>query len=80
MLSSRDYLLLTSFPGIQKPLDQYGPASGDASGTSPAKDAGGAEEDDDDFDLFGSDDEEAVSMICACQIREKPIYVMANCV
>lgn len=47
------------FPGIQKPLDQYGPASGDASGTSPAKDAGGAEEDDDDFDLFGSDDEEA---------------------
>ena len=34
----------------------------DASDNSPAKDAP-AEDDDDDFDLFGSDDEEAVSRV-----------------
>ena len=50
-----------SFPGIQKPLDQYGPEAADASDSAPAKDAEDAgEDDDDDFDLFGSDDEEAV--------------------
>jgi len=53
--------LYCSFPGIQKPLEQYGPATTDALDSSPAKDAeDAAEDDDDDFDLFGSDDEEAV--------------------
>jgi hypothetical protein len=42
---------LYSWPGVAKPLDQYGP-----SGT-PANDKGGDDDDDDDFDLFGSDDE-----------------------
>jgi elongation factor 1-beta len=41
----------SSWPGVAKPLDQYGP-----SGT-PANDKGGDDDDDDDFDLFGSDDE-----------------------
>lgn len=54
-----------SFPGIQKPLDQYGPATADVSDSSPAKDAEDAAEDD-DFDLFGSDDEEAVCNVCMC--------------
>ena len=54
-------VLVCSFPGIQKPLDQYGPQTVDAVDSSPANDAGDADEDeDDDFDLFGSDDEEAV--------------------
>ena len=53
-------VLECSFPGIQKPLDQYGPEAADASDSAPAKDAEDADEDDDDFDLFGSDDEEAV--------------------
>ena len=52
-------VLECSFPGIQKPLDQYGPEAADASDSAPAKDAEDADEDD-DFDLFGSDDEEAV--------------------
>lgn len=58
-----------SFPGIQKPLDQYGPATADASDSSPAKKAEDAADDNDDeddgFDLFGSDDEEEVcSIVC----------------
>ena len=40
------------FPGIQKPLDQYGGKSAPA----PAADDDD-EDDDDDFDLFGDDDE-----------------------
>ena len=40
------------FPGVQKPLDQYGPASGAAAGKVEED-----EDDDDDIDLFGSDDE-----------------------
>ena len=39
----------SSWPGVQKPLDQYG---GDC-GTGSAASGGGA--DDDDFDLFGSE-------------------------
>ena len=38
-----------SWPGVQKPLDQYGSESG--AKQPPAKE----EADDDDFDLFGSD-------------------------
>lgn len=53
-------LNLSSFPGIQKPLDQYGPAIA-ATDSAPAKDA--EDDDDDDFDLFGSDDEEAVCVV-----------------
>jgi len=49
-------IFLISFPGVQKPLDEYGP-SGDGA-AAPAK---GADDDDDDFDLFGSEDEEEVS-------------------
>ena len=41
------------FPGVQKPLDQYGPKGSAANGPTASKD--------DDFDLFGSDDEEEVS-------------------
>lgn len=48
-----------SFPGIQKPLEQYGGLVSDGSDNSPAKDAPAEDDDDDDFDLFGSDDEEA---------------------
>jgi len=50
-------LLVLSFPGVQKPLDEYGPSSSDTGGAASAKDAG---DDDDDFDLFGSEDEEEV--------------------
>ena len=42
--------LVLRFPGVQKPLDQYGPAA------APAED-----DDDDDIDLFGSDDEVRIS-------------------
>ena len=49
---------LFSFPGVQKPLDDYGPSSTSVGGAAPAKDAG--DDDDDDFDLFGSEDEEEV--------------------
>ena len=56
-----------SFPGIQKPLEQYGPAS--VADSSPAKDAEDADEDDDDFDLFGSDDEEAVCVMFVWVVR-----------
>ena len=51
----------SAFPGVKKPLDQYGPAS--VSGGGDAKPAAAADDDDDDddddMDLFGSDDEEA---------------------
>ena len=43
------------FPGVKKPIDQYGPAS--ASGGGDGKDDD-EDDDDDDFELFGSDDEE----------------------
>lgn len=39
-----------SWPGVAKPLDQYGPAGATSSNA----------EDDGDFDLFGSDSEEEV--------------------
>ena len=45
-----------SFPGVQKPLDQYGDSQ---SGTVPVKTSGDDEDEDedDDFELFGDDDE-----------------------
>lgn len=39
-----------SWPGVQKPLEQYGPEGG-AAPTAPKGEA----DDEDDFDLFGSD-------------------------
>lgn len=43
-----------SLPGVKKPLGQYGPpgVADSTSGPAPTKD-----EDDDDIDLFGSDEE-----------------------
>ena len=43
-----------SFPGVQKPLDQYGNSQSD---TVPVKTSGDDEDEDDDFELFGDDDE-----------------------
>ena len=45
-----------SWPGVGKPLDQYGPPG------KPAADDDD-DDDDDDVDLFGSDDEDAVSVM-----------------
>jgi len=45
-----------SWPGVQKPLDQYGPEGV----STPAPAAAAADGDDDDFDLFGEEDEEEV--------------------
>lgn len=45
-----------SFPGVQKPLDQYGSAAVGATGGEEEKDEEEKNEDDDDFELFGSDD------------------------
>lgn len=42
------------FPGVQKPVEQYGSSSAASNGPSATK----AAAEDDDFDLFGSDDEE----------------------
>ena len=41
------------FPGVQKPIDQYGPQSGSTGATGGGDD----DEEDDDFDPFASDDE-----------------------
>ena len=46
-----------SWPGVGKPLDQYGPPG------KPAADDNDDDDDDDDVDLFGSDDEDAVSLM-----------------
>lgn len=42
--------MLRRFPGQKKAVDQYGPAGSGKAAASKA-------DDDDDFDLFGSDDE-----------------------
>ena len=47
-----------SWPGVGKPLDQYGPP-----GKPAADDNDDDDDDDDDVDLFGSDDEDAVSLM-----------------
>ena len=56
--------LLRRWPGVQKPIDQYGP-EGVATGGAKAAEAaaGGDEDEDDDFDLFGDDDEDEVSFL-----------------
>ena len=52
----QDYLFYfpIRFPGVQKPLDQYGHSQ---SGTVTVKTSGDDEDEDDDFELFGDDDE-----------------------
>lgn len=59
-----DYI---SLPGVKKPLGQYGPAGVEdtTGGSAPVK----AEEEDDDLDLFGSDEEE-VSLMALCTSRK----------
>ena len=47
---------MCSFPGVQKPVEQYGCTVNGAAATK--------DDEDDDFDLFGSDDEDDVS-ICS---------------
>ncbi len=59
LLDNSDYITYNRFPGIQKPLDDYG-----CSTSSPPTSKAAAADDDDDFDLFGSDDEEEVSLFC----------------
>ena len=46
------------FPGVQKPLDQYGSSSEGATGSESEKKEEEEEEEEDDFELFGSDDDE----------------------
>ena len=67
------------FPGVQKPLDQYGPSETSGGG------GGDGGDDDDDFDLFGSDDEEEVCVCCpdrpahGCTlINTDKIHILAN--
>jgi Na+-transporting methylmalonyl-CoA/oxaloacetate decarboxylase gamma subunit len=48
--------LAVRFPGVQRPVDEYGPDR--AAAAAGAKEEDG---DDDDFDLFGDDDEEEVN-------------------
>lgn len=45
---------LLSLPGVKKPLGQYGPAGVTDSTAGPVPSA--SKEDDDDLDLFGSDE------------------------
>lgn len=52
-----------SLPGVRQSADTYGPAGAPAAASpaaakSPAAKAAAADEDEDDLDLFGSDDEE----------------------
>jgi len=47
----------TSLPGVKRPLGEYGPA-GVPDSTGPASAAPASKEDEEDFDLFGSEDEE----------------------
>ena len=46
-------VVLCSFPGVQKPVEEYGSKGGATNGPAATKD-----EDEDNFDLFGDDDEE----------------------
>lgn len=48
----------SAFPGVKKPLDQYGPAAVSGAGDAKPAAADDDDDDDDDIDLFGSDDEE----------------------
>lgn len=54
LLVYASHFLLCSFPGVQRPIGEYGPS---AAATAPSAKAGG-DDDDDDFDLFGDDDDD----------------------
>jgi elongation factor 1-beta len=43
-----------AFPGVQKPVEEYGSKAGATNGPAAAE----KDDEDDNFDLFGSDDEE----------------------
>lgn len=56
------FCCVCSFPGVQRPIDEYGSGAPAPASAATNGDAGGDDDDDDDdFDLFGDDDEEAVS-------------------
>jgi len=46
------------FPGVQKPLDEYGSSTEQATGDETEEKPEKEEEEEDDFELFGSDDDE----------------------
>ena len=52
----RECVCVCSFPGVQKPVEEYGSAA--AAGGATNGPTAPAKKDEDDFDLFGSDDEE----------------------
>lgn len=59
--------LCISLPGVKKPLGQYGPP-GVADTTSASKPAA-TKDDDDDIDLFGSDEEVGLlTMVPLCSV------------
>lgn len=49
--------LKLAFPGVQRPINEYGPSQSTAA-TSAKAAAKDDDDDDDDFDLFGDDDED----------------------
>ena len=54
--------LISRFPGVQKPIDQYGTESSSCA-------TGGDDDDDDDFDPFASDDDvRALVTIIQCTV------------
>ena len=63
------YIVCVSFPGVQKPVEQYG--------SETANGPVAAQNEDDDFDLFGSDDdEEEVSVSLPLELDFCLIYVL----
>ena len=50
-----------SFPGVQKPLDQYGSSVVEATGGEKEED------EDDDFELFGSDNDDDAEEVSDAQ-------------
>lgn len=60
IVAKHRYMSLTlcpSFPGVQKPVDQYG------SSIEAATNGDTAADEEDDFDLFGSDDDDDIVCI-----------------
>ena len=62
------FLSISRFPGVQKPLDQYGNQSNSAAAT-------GGDDDDDDFDMFGSDNEEVSGCGLVCCRDDWCLYI-----
>lgn len=62
----------SSLPGVKKSLGKYGPASVEDTTGSAAADA----KDDDDIDLFGSDDEE-VWLTSLSEYNDEAVYLQA---